>query len=203
MTKHGKVDLVKLKFTTLIKRFIWLDWLILSLLFVLLLYLIVVVATRSLKKTPSVEYLAKTGVASGEKPRRDIWVDVSGAVVAPGVYKLTEEARTKDALIAAGGLTDEADRVFVAKVINLAQKVNDGDKIFIPTAGGEVAGVTTGMVNLNKATSAELEGLSGIGTARAQAIIKNRPYASVDDLVTKKIISAGILNKIRDQITVY
>lgn len=197
------MDLVKLKFTTLIKRFIWLDWLILSLLFVLLLYLIVVVATRSLKKTPSVEYLAKTGVASGEKPRRDIWVDVSGAVVAPGVYKLTEEARTKDALIAAGGLTDEADRVFVAKVINLAQKVNDGDKIFIPTAGGEVAGVTTGMVNLNKATSAELEGLSGIGTARAQAIIKNRPYASVDDLVTKKIISAGILNKIRDQITVY
>lgn len=194
---------MKLKFTTLIKRFIWLDWLILSLLFVLLLYLIVVVATRSLKKTPSVEYLAKTGVASGEKPRRDIWVDVSGAVVAPGVYKLTEEARTKDALIAAGGLTDEADRVFVAKVINLAQKVNDGDKIFIPTAGGEVAGVTTGMVNLNKATSAELEGLSGIGTARAQAIIKNRPYASVDDLVTKKIISAGILNKIRDQITVY
>lgn len=203
MTKHGKVVLVKLKLSALIKRFTWLDWLILSLLLVLLLYLIVVVATRSLKKTPSVEYLAKTGVASGEKPGRDIWVDVSGAVVAPGVYKLTEEARTKDALIAAGGLTDEADRVFVAKVINLAQKVNDGDKIFIPTAGGEVAGVTTGMVNLNKATTDELMSLDGIGTARAQAIIKNRPYAKPEELLTKKVVTKAVFEKIKDQITVY
>ncbi len=198
-----KVDLVKVKLLALIKRFTWLDWLILSLLVLLALYLIMIVIRRSFEKTPTVEYLVRDESVVGERASRDIWVDVSGAVVSPGVYKLTEEARTKDALIAAGGLTDEADRVFVARIINLAQKISDGDKIFIPTAGGEVAGVTTGIVNLNKATTDELMSLDGIGTARAQAIIKNRPYAKVEDLLTKKVVTKSVFEKIKDQITVY
>ncbi|MFZ2202015.1 MAG: ComEA family DNA-binding protein [Microgenomates group bacterium] len=130
-------------------------------------------------------------------------MDVSGAVEQPGVYQLASGARIKDVLVAAGGLTDKADRDFVSTTINLAAKVADGDKIYIPTAGSAVAGAATGRVNLNKASSGELEGLPGIGSARAGAIIEHRPYASVDDLVTKKIISAGVLNKIRDKIAVY
>ncbi len=198
-----KVDLVKVKLLALIKRFTWLDWLILSLLVLLILYLIVVVIWRSFEKTPTVEYLVKNESVIGERASRDIWVDVSGAVVSPGVYKLADGTRTKDALIAAGGLTDEADRVFVAKVINLAQKISDGDKIFIPAAGGEVAGVTTGKVNLNKATTDELMSLDGIGTARAQTIIKNRPYAKAEDLLTKKIVTKSVFEKIKDQIVIY
>ncbi len=203
MTLCGKVDLVKVKFVALIKRFTWLDWAILGLLIVLGLYLVGIVVFRSLKKTPTVEYLVKNESVVAAQASRDIWVDVSGAVVSPGVYKLTEEARTKDALIAAGGLTDEADRVFVARVINLAQKISDGDKIFIPTAGGEVAGVTTGQVNLNKATTDELMSLDGIGTARAQAIIKNRPYAKAEELLTKKIVTKSVFEKIKDKIAIY
>ena len=202
MALCDKVDLVKVKFVALIKRFTWLDWAILGLLIVLGLYLVGIVVFRSLRKTPSVEYLTKTEDI-GSNANRDIWVDVSGAVVSPGVYKLADEARTKDALIAAGGLTDEADRVFVARVINLAQKVNDGDKIFIPTMGGEVAGVTTGKVNLNKAATDELMSLDGIGAARAQTIIKNRPYAKVEELLTKKIVTKSVFEKIKDQIVVY
>lgn len=212
MTKHDKVDLVKLKFTTLIKRFIWLDWLILSLLLVLLLYLIVVMATRSLKKTSSVEYLAKTGVASGEKPGRDIWVDVSGAVVAPGVYKLAEGARIKDALVAAGGISSTADRTVVAKEVNLAEVVTDGQKIYIreklngPPIGSGVtsgqAGVTD-KINLNSASLSELDSLWGVGQVRAGEIIKNRPYAKPEELLTKKVVTKAVFEKIKDQITVY
>ena len=128
---------------------------------------------------------------------------VSGAVVSPGVYQLVNGDRIKDALVAAGGLTGLADRDFVATTINLAARVKDGDKIYIPAAGGEVAGAATGRVNLNKATTNELMSLDGIGTARAQAIIDSRPYAAVADLVAKKVISQAIFEKIKDKIAVY
>lgn len=194
---------MKLKLLPLIKRFIWLDWLILALLLVLVIYLLVTIALRSMKKSPAVEYLTKASGSSEVKTEKEIWVDVSGAVVAPGVYKLTEGARIKDALVAAGGISSTADRTVVAKEVNLAAIVTDGQKIYISAVGGEVAGATTGKVNLNKATTNELMSLDGIGTARAQAIIKNRPYAKVEDILTKKVVTKSVFEKIKDQITVY
>ncbi len=54
-------------------------------------------------------------------------------------------------------------------------------------------------VDLNTATSKELEGLSGIGAVYAQRIIDSRPFSSVDDLIKVKGIGEKTLQKIKDQ----
>jgi competence ComEA-like helix-hairpin-helix protein len=60
----------------------------------------------------------------------------------------------------------------------------------------------TGLVNINTATPAELDKLPQIGEKRAAKIIQNRPYKSIDELVSKKAISKGVFEKIKDKITV-
>ena len=145
---------------------------------------------------------------------KEIFVDVSGAVIKPGLYQLAADARVNDALAAAGGLDEAADREWFAKNINLAQKVEDGAKIFIPTisetssenlgVGGGAAGETvTGKVNVNTATAAELDLLWGIGPATAEKIIANRPYSSVEELLDKKVLKSNVYETNRDKLTVY
>ena len=149
----------------------------------------------------------------------EVYVDVDGAVASPGVYRLKEGARVSQAIDAAGGLTAEAD----VTGLNRASKVADGQKIYVPkvgehqavTAGGGADGgavVTSGandaagLVNINTASSAELQTLSGIGPSVAQSIIdertKNGPFASVDDLMRVSGIGEKKLAKIKDCICV-
>lgn len=145
-----------------------------------------------------------------------ILVDVSGAVERPGVYELGGGARVKDALVAAGGLGRLADREFVARSMNLAAPIRDGAKVYIPEIGetseigtsveGNITGVSannSGLVNINTASSGELEKLQGIGPVRAQEIIDNRQYGSVEELRTKGILGPKTFEKIRDSIIVY
>jgi DNA uptake protein ComE-like DNA-binding protein len=58
----------------------------------------------------------------------------------------------------------------------------------------------TALVDINSATSAQLDALKGIGPARAAAIIKGRPYKGKDELVTKKIIPKSVYDGIKDKI---
>ena len=141
------------------------------------------------------------------------FVDLEGAVERPGLYELPAEARVNDLLVRAGGLSAEADREWVEKNLNLAQKLTDGVKLYIPRIGekvslsdGQVAGtsaVASGQININLASLSELDTLWGIGQSRAQDIIDQRPYQSVEDLKTKKIIPSNVYEKIKDKITVY
>jgi competence protein ComEA len=137
-------------------------------------------------------------------------VDVGGAVVSPGVYELLPNSRIKDALVAAGGLSEDADRDYVQKTINLAENLKDAQKIFIPKLTKNISGVgypeakySSGKVNINQASEQELDTLTGIGSIRAKAIIDSRPYGSVDDLVNKGVISKSILDKLKDKIVAY
>lgn len=135
-------------------------------------------------------------------------VDVSGAVLQPGVYKLRSSSRVQEALIAAGGLSESADRQYVAKRLNLAAKLRDGQKVYIPFAGesqalgNEDTAQQIGLISINQATISELDSLPGIGQVTAQKIIQDRPYARIEELVEKKIVSSKVFEKIKEKITV-
>jgi len=134
---------------------------------------------------------------------------LAGAVMQPGVYELPSASRLKDLLARAGGLSASADREWIEKNLNLAQKLEDAQKVYIPSqmeTEGEVAGeetVVSGKININTASASELDTLWGIGEARAKAIIDNRPYSSVDELQTKKVIPSNVFERIKDEITVF
>lgn len=138
-------------------------------------------------------------------------VDVSGQVERPGVYRLSSGSRIGEALEAAGGLTQDADQEYITKNINLAEKLIDGGKIYIPAAnetgkveevvGSKVLGTTTQLVKLNSASIDELESLIGVGQVRAKAIIDNRPYQSLEELVTKAKIPQKIIDDNRDKLS--
>lgn len=145
-------------------------------------------------------------------------VYISGAVLSPDVYELPADARVKDVVMAAGGLSSDADAVR----INLAAHIEDAQHIHVPRVG-EPLGVptdapagtsapdtgngTTGgtRININTASKDTLESLQGIGPVLAQRILDHRaeaPFTSVDDLQQIQGISADLLETIRPYITV-
>jgi competence protein ComEA len=147
-----------------------------------------------------------------ETQESKIKVDVSGAVKNPGVYDLEEGARVLDAIYSAGGFSDQVDNAWLAKSLNLAASVTDGQKIYINTLsdssntlGSNIAGVESkqGKVNINSASASELDTLSGVGEVTADKIISARPYQSVEELLTRKIVGKATYEKIKDQISVY
>ena len=152
-----------------------------------------------------------------------IVVDVDGAVVHPGLYKLPPDSRVQAALAAAGGLSPQAD----AHRINRAAKLHDGQKLYVLSQGesgppqaasggqscegqsctsaeGGVAGSDAegqGLVNINTANAVQLTQLPGVGPAIAQKIIDyrtaNGPFTSVDDLTKVPGIGAAKLAQIK------
>lgn len=158
-----------------------------------------------LPRKVEVEYIKNTSVTN-----EMIVVDIEGAVNKPGVYELSVGSRIKDALVRAEGYNSNADRSYCEKNINLASPLKDGQKIYIPLLGDtrDVLGYSeakTGdkLVNINTASTSELDTLWGIGAVRIENIVKNRPYESVEDLVVKKVFTKQILEKNKDRITVY
>jgi competence protein ComEA len=158
-------------------------------------------------------------------------VYVSGEVVKPGVYVLTSAARVIDALLAAGGATNQADLV----VVNLAAPLVDAAQVFIPRIGstprvtlprphaginlptsgtsagagaGAGGGATSaaGIVDINIATLSDLDALPGVGPSTAQAIIDyrvaNGPYASIEGLLNVRGIGPSKLAAMRARVRV-
>ena len=153
-----------------------------------------------------VEYLSD-GLSDAQEM---IWVDVSGAVEKPGVYELSGGSRVKDALVLAGGLSQLAEREYLERVINMAEKLTDGEKIYIPREGsneGEVLGGSSdglgGLIDINSASVSELDTLWGVGSVRAQKIIDNRPFSKVEELLSKGVLPENVYEKIKDEISVY
>ena len=141
-------------------------------------------------------------------------VYISGAVLRPAVYELSQDAILLDAVTAAGGLTSEADHA----AINLALPLKDGMHVHVPLPGDDpvimVGGeerssninISGGLVNINIATLAELDTLPGIGPSTAQKIINyreaNGKFVSVDEIDRVSGIGAAKLEQIRDLISV-
>lgn len=120
-------------------------------------------------------------------------VQVAGAVASPGLVTLERGARIADAVTLAGGALPEAD----VDAVNLARRVEDEERIFVPARGATVAR----LIDLNRATRAQLIALVGIGEKTADRIIASRAealFASSDDLVTRRLLSANDYAAIRD-----
>lgn len=157
-----------------------------------------------------------------------IYIDISGAVVNPGVYELEEGDRVIDVLRACGGLSVEADRPWVEQNINRARPIKDGEKIYIPKIG-EILGKSeilnsnppiggqtisnllnsndlNGLVNINRATVAELDRLPGVGPAIAQRIIDYRQekggFVSVEEIKLVSGIGDKMFENIKDLIEI-
>lgn len=148
-----------------------------------------------------------------------IYIDMSGAVEKPDLYKLTSGDRLKDALDEAGGLSDKADKTYFAQNFNLSRVLVDQEKIYIPTLSDVVKGVITSETNtdnnstsdkdesgenkvaINSASLEELDGLAGIGKTIGQKIIDNRPFTTVEELVEKKIVGQKVFDGIKEHIS--
>lgn len=157
------------------------------------------------------------GSGSALAPGGEVVVDVQGAVLSPGVQRLPAGSRVGDAIAAAGGYGPRVDASRAAAELNLAALVTDGDRIVVPARGDVVAiasgsgdggsggGTGGGLVDINTATTAELDALPGIGPVTAQKILDARaekPFASVDELRERKIVGAATFEKLRDLVTV-
>ncbi len=144
---------------------------------------------------------AQWEAGSGSDTEMLIYVQVSGAVVRPGVYALPAGARIFQAIELAGGLTGEAE----SSSLNQAGFLADGQMVYVMDKeeaaawaagasagdgsgavpgmpGGDVSegqpgrarsdgGAEDGKVNLNTATESDLMALPGIGVAKAKSIL--------------------------------
>ena len=145
---------------------------------------------------------------------RPILVHVSGAVVNPDVYHLPSDCHVQEAIDAAGGLLPEAD----SATLNLASKLEDGEKILVPfkpqertvlpeeTNGNTEGSQTEFPININTATLDELTLLPGIGDVKGQAIIDyretNGAFVVIEQIQNVSGIGPATFEKIKDLITV-
>jgi competence protein ComEA len=147
-------------------------------------------------KTVNVEKITETPMTNTNNTGK-IVIHISGAVLAPGLYQLTEGSRLYEAVEAAHGFALEAD----IDQINLAQIVKDSEKIVIPVKKNKFAisiTATTGNypvrnanLNLNSCTAKDLDDLPGVGAATAKKIIDLRNqlgrFSSLEQLKPLKL----------------
>lgn len=118
-----------------------------------------------------------------------IYVDIGGAVKNPGLYELEKGARVKDGITAAGGIVGNAD----TSQINLAKKLNDEEKLYIPKVGEQAPAPSAqaaspaakGPVSIQNGSKEDLMTLPGVGEKTADKIIEYRtahPFTAAEDL---------------------
>ena len=133
-----------------------------------------------------------------------LFVHVTGAVARPGLFELAEGARVIDAIAAAGGFTETANR----DELNLARLLTDGEQFAVPEVGEESVdtAASDSRVNLNTADAAALDTLPRIGPAMAARILtwreSNGPFVTIDDLRNVAGIGDATFEGLRELITV-
>ncbi len=153
------------------------------------------------KAKPDLKLLSPSSL---KEDKSSIKVDVGGSVSKPGVYELSIGSRVEDVLKLAGGFTEDADKKWLSKNLNLARGLEDGEKVYIPSLADldfEGLGLVEGIkekININSASTSELDSLPGIGPVTAKKIISNRPYQKVEDLTTKKVVNKSVFEKLKD-----
>ena len=184
---------------------------------------------KALPGGSSLPQSAQGAVTSKAAQAKTVRVQVSGAVLEPGIYDVPASCRVEEAIAVAGGLTENAD----SERVNLVRKVRDGMQIRVPvqkaartsstqrksaqaksslgeSASGNKAGSGRNnsmmqSVRINSASVSELQQLPGIGPALAQRIVETRNsgrFTSVEDLLRVPGIGKAKLAKLRDYVEV-
>lgn len=172
---------------------------------------------------------AQGAVTSKTAQVKTVRVQVSGAVLEPGIYDVPASCRVEEVIAAAGGLTENAD----SERVNLVRKVRDGMQIRVPvqkaartsstqrknaqvnfglgeSASGKSGSAKAGSgrmqsVRINSASAAELQQLPGIGPALAQRIVETRKggrFTSAEDLLRVPGIGKAKLAKLLNYVEV-
>lgn len=150
-----------------------------------------------------------------EEENKEVMVHISGAVNNPGIVKLDSSKRIVDALELAGGARDDAD----LDRINLAAKVHDEEKIYIPKiveenidtispliSGTSESGNSSGKININTADLSELQKIPGVGEKTAQKILdyrSNSSFSSIEDIKNVPGIGDKKFEAMKDYISTY
>lgn len=166
------------------------------------------------ESVPEENHTAENTESTGMQPvseastEHELYVFVCGQVRNPGVYCVPAGSRICDAISAAGGCLETADDC----VVNQAERLQDGDKVYIPGVGEaldipeEETKVQDGLIHLNRATKEELMTLPGIGESKAQQILAYREehggFSSIEELMNISGIKEGVFHSIEDYITV-
>lgn len=167
---------------------------------------------RTVQTAGSSEHsMADEGYTKGQSA--EVVIYICGAVASPGVYTLPEGSRVYELIEAAGGLLEDADN----RVLNQAEVLQDGQQIVVytreeaadlpvPDSGAGTVVSNEGKVNLNTAKAEELMTLSGIGEARAHAIIayreQNGGFRSIEEIMEIEGIKEKLFEKIKEQIEI-
>lgn len=140
-----------------------------------------------------------------------LYVDVSGAVRRPGLYRLDAGSRVADAIRAAGGAGTRAD----LDALNLAELLTDGVKVDVarkgevpagPVAAGPAPSPSAPVVNINTADEPTLELIPGVGPVTANAILAYRArvgrFSAIEQLLEVNGIGPATIENIRPYITI-
>jgi competence protein ComEA len=180
---------------------------------------------RSVNKTQKpykpvlVKEQTRTGTKKAAESQKEIFVHIAGAVINPGVYRLKQGQRVIDAVKSAGGMQAGA----FPDALNLAAKLKDGDKVYLPKKGEQPQGQTAESgngqqtllgggapiqekIDLNAASAEQLDKLPGIGPTLAKRIIDYRSshvaFKQISELRDVEGIGEKKFASLKDKVTI-
>lgn len=176
--------------------------------------------TASLLTETEIDVSLTTEELRKETSISEIYVDIKGEVVFPGVYRLVNGSRLLDVIELAGGVTEQANMNQINQSLLLTdqmmiiipsknQPFNNFEEYSINSIESSVVTISQSnnpLLNINTATLEELQTLSGIGPKKAEAILnyrqENGSFQTIDDLLNVDGIGEKIFEQLKNEIMV-